>query len=121
MLSRDSLRTIRVNLSWAFGCNIAAIPIAAAGLLNPLIAAAAMSLSSVLVVTNSLRLQTTRLNTDRLIELLMDPTVTRIRQCQAEDCIQIFLPSNPRRRGCSPSRCGNRTRVARHYHRHKTE
>ncbi|MQM27489.1 CGNR zinc finger domain-containing protein [Glycomyces albidus] len=53
------------------------------------------------------------------VALLTDPSIGRLRRCEAEDCVLLFLPAHPRRRWCSPERCGNRVRVARYYERRK--
>jgi predicted RNA-binding Zn ribbon-like protein len=53
-------------------------------------------------------------------ELLSAPAIGRLKECEADDCVMVFLTSHPRRRWCSPTRCGNRTRVARYYRRHNS-
>ncbi|GAA1620012.1 CGNR zinc finger domain-containing protein [Kribbella sancticallisti] len=52
-------------------------------------------------------------------DLLTSPAIVSLKECEADDCIMLFIPSHPRRRWCSPTRCGNRARVARYYERHR--
>jgi predicted RNA-binding Zn ribbon-like protein len=52
--------------------------------------------------------------------VLADPAIAKLKRCEADDCAMVFLPAHPRRRWCSPERCGNRARVARYYQRHKS-
>lgn len=56
---------------------------------------------------------------DEAIDLLVNPSVRKIRRCDGPGCRLMFLPAHPGRRWCSPSLCGNRVRVARYYQRHK--
>ncbi|MBW5486903.1 CGNR zinc finger domain-containing protein, partial [Streptomyces bambusae] len=53
------------------------------------------------------------------VDLLADPRVADVRECEGADCVLLFLPAHPRRRWCVAAVCGNRARVARYYARHK--
>ncbi|MER6349222.1 CGNR zinc finger domain-containing protein [Streptomyces sp. NPDC001595] len=69
--------------------------------------------------TGPLGVRLAALLAESAVALLAGPAVSRVRQCEADDCVLLFLPAHPRRRWCSPTRCGNRTRVARHYRRRR--
>jgi len=53
-------------------------------------------------------------------DLLLDPSILKVRGCEGPGCVLLFLPAHPRRRWCSAAICGNRARVARYYQRHKS-
>lgn len=56
---------------------------------------------------------------EAILDLLVDPALSRLKTCAAPDCVVLFIPQSAKRVWCSPQRCGNRMRVSRYYHRHK--
>ncbi len=77
------------------------------------------AVTPVLRRTGPLGVRLAALLAEAAADLLTDPAVGRLRECEADACVMLFLPAHPRRRWCSPARCGNRARVARYYQRHK--
>ncbi|MFH8800830.1 CGNR zinc finger domain-containing protein [Streptomyces sp. NPDC017936] len=77
------------------------------------------AVTPVLRRTGPLGVRLAALLAEAAADLLTDPAVGRLRRCEADDCVMLFLPAHPRRRWCSAARCGNRARVARYYQRHK--